>query len=223
MNPTLCQIPGCAIRGRHLPACEVDDCRGCLPRLATEGLICETHERWAAQHLAEIERLTPDARLVAAGQVRRGHGGTGGKPGSRSPGNDEATDRLDEALDKIARPALRIAVRRGMRLHMPCIKSCVRPTPSQAHCSVCHETFAGPTLFDAHRRGTVEARYCLDPAEMTDRGIPLRRDAYGVWRSGAARPETGSGEPQTADSPLVGVAPRADESDGSEAFSGGDA
>lgn len=113
-GPTLCQIPGCAIRGRHLPGCEDDDCRGCLPRLATEGLICETHERWAAQHLAEIERLTPDARLVAAGQVRRGHGGSGGKPGSRSPANDDALDVMDAVTNTLTTLARDIAETRGL-------------------------------------------------------------------------------------------------------------
>jgi hypothetical protein len=177
----------------------------------------------AARLLAEIERLCPDARLVAAGQVRRGHGGTGGKPGSRAPINLDATVKLNKTHAELARTCIRIARHRGMRFHVPCLTDCVHPTPSQAHCSVCHETFAGPTLFDAHRRGTVDTRYCLDPAEMTDRGEPLRKDDRGVWRSGAARPETGSGEPQTAEGTLVGVTPRADEPDGSEAFSGGDA
>lgn len=110
----LCQIPGCAIRGRHLPGCDDDDCRGCLPRLAEDGIVCTTHERWAAQHLAEIERLCPDARLVAAGQVRRGHGGTGGKPGSRSPANDDALDVMDAIQNALTTMAREIAEERGL-------------------------------------------------------------------------------------------------------------
>jgi len=76
--------------------------------------VCETHERWAAQHLAEIERLCPDARLVAAGQVRRGHGGTGGKPGSRSPANDDALDVMDAIQNALTTMAREIAEERGL-------------------------------------------------------------------------------------------------------------
>jgi len=113
-GPTLCQIPGCAIRGRHLPGCDVDDCRGCLPRLATEGLICDAcmarPERW----LAEIIEFTPDAWAVARGEVRRGHGGTGGKPGSRSPANDDALDVMDAIQNALTTMAREIAEERGL-------------------------------------------------------------------------------------------------------------
>lgn len=34
-----------------------------------------------------------------------------------------------------------------------CTWACVRPTPSQAHCGTCHETFGGVTGFDVHRKG----------------------------------------------------------------------
>ena len=48
------------------------------------------------------------------------------------------------------------------------------PSPAQAQCSVCMQTFSGPRAFDRHRvRGV-----CLDPAE---RG--MHRDARGVWRA----------------------------------------
>jgi hypothetical protein len=36
---------------------------------------------------------------------------------------------------------------------MVCTKDCRRPTPHQAHCSVCHKTFNGYTTFDLHRVG----------------------------------------------------------------------
>lgn len=84
---------------------------------------------------------------------------------------------------------------------MTCTTTCVQPSPSQAHCSVCHTTFAGPTLFDAHRRGEVDERHCVRPEQMTDRGLPLKLDERGVWRSGTTRPTTASGEPQTAEQP----------------------
>jgi hypothetical protein len=61
---------------------------------------------------------------------------------------------------------------------MTCTDTCVRPTPSQAHCgSGCHQTFGGVTGFDAHRR----AGRCLDPATITkDGGMHL--DQNGIWR-----------------------------------------
>jgi hypothetical protein len=201
-GPTLCAIPDCRQRNRHLPTC-TDDCLGCLPRLAEDGIVCDQHVRWAAESLAEIIALAPDARAVAAGLVRHGSGG-GGKPGSRSPGNDDAMDQLDDALDKIARPAIHIAVRRGMRLHMPCIKSCIKPTPSQAHCSVCHETFGSVSGFDRHRRGG----QCLDPTEITG----IHRTDTGIWRfdGGQNRADAHSapsGTPQTAEQPELVPAP----------------
>lgn len=223
-GPTLCAIPGCRINGRHLPSCDADErnpCPGCLPRLAEDGLCCDTHVRWTEEALAEIQRLAPDAEAVARGEVRRGSGGGSGKPGSRPPINVDARDALDQTHAKLARACIRIARPRGMRFHVPCLADCVRPTPSQAHCSVCHETFAGPTLFDAHCRGDVEARYCLDPEEMTDRGEPLRKDVRGVWRSGAVRPETGSVEPQTADESSVVAEPTAEDTEPVEALTGG--
>jgi hypothetical protein len=141
-GPTLCQIPNCRIRGRHKPTCgtcpvecdchngphypcsvpggcgsegcgRAEDCTGCLPRLATEGLCCDTHVRWAAESLAEIIALTDDARAVAAGLVRHGSGG-GGKPGSRSPGNDDAMDALDAVQGALTTMARAIAEERGL-------------------------------------------------------------------------------------------------------------
>lgn len=58
-------------------------------------------------------------------------------------------------------------------------------TPLQAcHCSGCHLTFSGETLFARHidRRG----RH-LDPADLLDRGYPLVL-LGGVWRS--SKPNT---------------------------------
>lgn len=142
MNARLCALPGCRQRNRHLPTCgtcpvdcdchngphyacsvpggcgsegcgRAEDCTGCLPRLATEGLCCDTHVRWAAESLAEIITLAPDARAVAAGLVRHGSGG-GGKPGSRSPGNDDAMDALDAVSNALTTMARDIAETRGL-------------------------------------------------------------------------------------------------------------
>lgn len=67
---------------------------------------------------------------------------------------------------------------------MTCTPTCVRPTPSQAHCAVCHLTYGGVYGFDAHRR---DGR-CLDPASLG-----MAPDDSGVWRRpapDAPRPAT---------------------------------
>lgn len=51
-------------------------------------------------------------------------------------------------------------------------EGCRLPTPSQAHCSVCHRTFSGVWGFDQHRKDGK----CLDPVTV---GF-AERD--GVWR-----------------------------------------
>lgn len=57
-----------------------------------------------------------------------------------------------------------------------CLPTCVRPTPSQAHCPSCHETFGGVRGFDLHREGTVYDRSCLSPE-----AVGLVKDDRGVW------------------------------------------
>ena len=108
-----CMIPTCRIRGRHLPACE-GDCGGCLPRVADEGLICDACLARVERHLAEIQRLAPDARLVAQGLVRRGTGGGSGKPASRPPLNVDAVDALDAVTNTLTTIAREIADVRGL-------------------------------------------------------------------------------------------------------------
>lgn len=58
---------------------------------------------------------------------------------------------------------------------MSCISTCVRPSPSQAHCAAgnCHRTFGSVSAFDRHRRGGE----CLHPEEV---GLQERN---GVWRA----------------------------------------
>jgi hypothetical protein len=73
---------------------------------------------------------------------------------------------------------------------MPCTDACVAPTPAQCHCSACHETFSGITLFDRHRRNGE----CRRPGDL---GIELRR-IRGVWRYAEPRPSFGAKEPADA-------------------------
>jgi hypothetical protein len=53
------------------------------------------------------------------------------------------------------------------------------------HCSACHQSFSGLTLFDLHRVGG----HCLHPSALTFQQLPLRQDAAGVWRSSVVRRE----------------------------------
>lgn len=54
-----------------------------------------------------------------------------------------------------------------------CDSRCVRPTPSQAHCAVCGETFGGVWNFDRHRKDG----WCLNPESLS-----MTPDHRGVWR-----------------------------------------
>lgn len=87
-NP-LCVNPRCAIRGRHQPDCGIDDCWGCLPRPAADGLrLCQVCTERLGEDIAEA------ADLYAALGDRLAHPGSAGAgvrtvPGSRQP--DQAT------------------------------------------------------------------------------------------------------------------------------------
>ena len=53
-----------------------------------------------------------------------------------------------------------------------CTEPCIRPAPSQAHCTVCHRTFGGASNFDRHRRDG----WCTDPAELG-----MEPNKRGIW------------------------------------------
>lgn len=54
-----------------------------------------------------------------------------------------------------------------------CGPECRPPTPTQAHCAVCHETFGTPSAFLAHR---VDGA-CVHPVML------CMSNASGVWRT----------------------------------------
>jgi hypothetical protein len=85
-------------------------------RPVTDGYVAEACGARAAGHLAEIIDMTPAARLVAAGLVRRGGTGGGGKPGSRPPLNDGATDALNAVQNALTTLARDIAETRGLAI-----------------------------------------------------------------------------------------------------------
>ncbi|MEV6633897.1 hypothetical protein AB0M54_24410 [Actinoplanes sp. NPDC051470] len=60
---------------------------------------------------------------------------------------------------------------------MSCRRTCIQPSPTNAHCGACHVTFGAITSFDRHRRGGE----CIDPRE-----IGLNRDHNGIWRMASA-------------------------------------
>lgn len=86
-------------------------------RATPDGYVCAGCAARAAGHLAAIIELAPDARLVAAGLVRRGGGGGGGgKPGSRPPLNDGATDVIWAVESTLTTLARDIAETRGISM-----------------------------------------------------------------------------------------------------------
>jgi hypothetical protein len=91
-------------------------CAVCAKRPTPDGYACTGCSGRAAGHLAAIIELTSDARLVAAGLVRRGRGGSGGKPGSRPPLNDGATDVVDAVVSTLTTLARDIAETRGIEI-----------------------------------------------------------------------------------------------------------
>ncbi|MGH2897001.1 MAG: hypothetical protein ACRDRO_14235 [Pseudonocardiaceae bacterium] len=53
-----------------------------------------------------------------------------------------------------------------------------------AHCGSCHETFSGPSNFDAHRATTGDHGRCRPPATITNSaGERLLFFRRGMWRS----------------------------------------
>lgn len=70
MTTALCVVPICMARGRHRPQCDVDGCRGCLPRRADDGLVvCRHHTLLIAEDAITAARLFDAlaAQLAATG------------------------------------------------------------------------------------------------------------------------------------------------------------
>lgn len=70
-------------------------------------------------------------------------------------------------------PADGLTFNAGRPIGSKCRPDCKRPTPAQAHCSVCHQTFGGVHNFDRHR----DDGWCLEPATL---GMVQREQ---VWRT----------------------------------------
>ena len=75
-----------------------------------------------------------------------------------------------------------------LTVHGACGKTWHQRGNRTGHCSKCHETFEGLTLFDAHQRVLASGQVdCLKASTMTWRGERLRL-IDGTWR-GPAMPE----------------------------------
>jgi hypothetical protein len=76
-------------------------CATCGRPMAEQAYVDQHCADRAARQLAEIIDLLPAAQDVAYGQTRRDGGGGTGKPGSRSPGNDDALDALNAVQNEL--------------------------------------------------------------------------------------------------------------------------
>lgn len=66
--------------------------------------------------------------------------------------------------------------------HGACGKTWKQRGNRTGHCSACHETFEGETVFDAHRiTDAAGNRVCLDPGDVKYAGHLLRLE-NGTWR-----------------------------------------
>lgn len=79
MSETAC-VRGCKIRGEHKTGCPGEDCWGCLPRRATDGLLC------TACHCSLLRDLTAAPHLVEhLRTIERGQGESESVRGTREP------------------------------------------------------------------------------------------------------------------------------------------
>jgi len=88
----LCARPGCAIPRRHQPGCDNDECRGCLPALAQDGLrLCPLHTTRIGLDALRCAELDHEIELVLA---------SSGVAGTRISGTaDHGTDLNPRAVE----------------------------------------------------------------------------------------------------------------------------
>jgi len=87
-----CVRPGCAIPRRHQPGCDNDECRGCLPATAQDGLrLCPLHTTRIGLDALRCAELDHEIELVLT---------RGGVAGERTSGTaDHGTDLNPRAVD----------------------------------------------------------------------------------------------------------------------------
>lgn len=86
-----CVAIGCAIPRRHVPGCDDEECRGCLPALADVGRLCERHLNRIRSTLVGIGDLAvrlPEVLVPGTGKAQR----VTGTPERSAPLNLDAFD-----------------------------------------------------------------------------------------------------------------------------------
>ena len=97
MHQHLCVAAHCYTPRQHGPACPGGDCRGCLPRIAADGLrLCEVDTRRLAEDARTAAVLHEDLALTL---IRRGRGGE--KVAGSSSGAPVPDDEVMEARSAI--------------------------------------------------------------------------------------------------------------------------
>jgi len=85
----LCASPSCAARGKHQSDCGSEDCRGCLPRRAADGLrLCVLH----TDLIAEDARSVAELHAALADRLA-----SSGLPGERTSGTRDPGLKLNDA------------------------------------------------------------------------------------------------------------------------------
>lgn len=100
---------------------------------------------------------------------------------------------------------------------MTCVSTCIKPSPSNAHCGACHVTFGSVSGFDRHRSFGQCGRPSL---------LDMHRDGNGIWRMDGRNPHADApsacaGKPQGCETGSGVGRDRADDSKPAETLSGG--
>lgn len=112
----LCVVPNCLIPRRHLQTCETEDCNGCLPGLAADGLlICNHHHDRAIRDLRTLPQLDRDlSRAVAAKGGPSGVGRVKGNPGHPGISLDQnVLDAADYLRGRLTELCAFVSIERG--------------------------------------------------------------------------------------------------------------
>lgn len=104
-------------------------CVCCERAMGDQAYACAGCTNRAGEQLSWIIRFTADARAVARGEVRRGSGGAGGKPGSRPPLDVGATDILNSVQSTLTTIAREIAEIRGLQIAAEAPRGRLVPDP----------------------------------------------------------------------------------------------
>lgn len=112
----LCVVPSCFIPRRHVQTCENEDCAGCLPGLAADGLlICHHHHDRAKRDLGRLPGLDRDlTKAVAISGTTSGVGRVKGNPGHPGISLDEnVMDAADYLRGRLTNLIAYVSTERG--------------------------------------------------------------------------------------------------------------